>query len=226
MLVVPALLFNLASLLPDGAELLADVVASVVILLSVAAYGLKWRPAGFFAALIALSIKELAAPYVMVCVFEAWRGRRYGELASWAAGLILFACFFLWHYHMVQLHIAASDTAYKDGWLQFGGVPFVLATAGFNGILLAAPLWITAIVLPLCLLGLAAWDGDAGERVRLTVGAYLVLFLFVGKAFDVYWGAFYTPLMMIGLPFVPRALVDLGAALRWNGGAATAPTSP
>jgi hypothetical protein len=225
--VLPATLFNLASLARGGAELLADVVAGVFILLSVAAYGLRWRPAGFLAAAIALSIKELSALYVLVCVFEAWRHRRFGELVAWAAGLAFFACYFLWHYHMVQLHIAPTDTAYKDGWLQFGGVPFVLATAGFNGVLLGAPLWITAILLPLCILGLAAWDGETGDRVRFTVGAYLVLYLFVGKGFDVYWGAFYTPLMMLGLPFVPRAIADLVDALRHNGPPeATAPAFP
>ena len=227
-LVVPALLFNLTSILPNGAELLADVVAGVFILLSVAAYGARWRPAGFFAALIALALKELAAPYVVVCVFMAWRQRRYGELIAWAAGLALFACYFLWHFHMVHAHVVATDTAYRDGWLQFGGVPFVLATAGFNGMLLARPLWITAVLLPLCVLGLAAWDGHAGDRTRFTVAAYLVVYLFVGKSFDVYWGALYTPLMMLGLPFVPGAIRDLAAALRQNGSdpETTAPASP
>jgi len=153
---------------------------------------------------------------------------RYGELIAWAAGLALFACYFLWHYHMVHTHVAATDTFYRDGWLQFGGVPFVLATAGFSGMLLARPLWITAVLLPLCILGLAAWDGRAGDRIRFTVAAYLVIYLFVGKAFDVYWGALYTPLMMLGLPFVPSAIVDLAAALRWNGRPpeTTAPASP
>jgi hypothetical protein len=216
-IVVPALVFNLSSSLPDGAELLADVVAGVFILLSVAAYGLRWRPAGFFAAVIALSVKELAAPYVLVCLFEAGRHRRYGELAAWAGALALFGGYFLWHYAMVHAHIAATDTAYKDSWFHFGSVPFVLATAGFNGILLSRPLWPTALLLPLCLLGLAAWDGQDGNRARLTVAAYLILYLFVGKAFDVYWGALYTPLMMLGLPFVPSAIVDLVRALRFDG---------
>jgi hypothetical protein len=228
LLVVPALMFNMAACLHDGAELLADVVAGIFILISVAAYGMKWRPAGFLSAMLALSIKELAAPYILVCVYQAWRQRRYGELAAWAAGLAAFGGYFLWHNHMVHLHIADTDIAYRDGWLQLGGLPFVLATAGFNGLLLAKPLWITAVLLPLCVLGLAAWEGHAGDRARMTVAAYIVLYLFVGKAFDVYWGALYTPLMMLGLPFVPRAIADLATALRRNAAASppTAPASP
>lgn len=227
LLVVPALLFNLASIVPNGAELLADVVAGIFILLSAAAYGAKWRPAGFLAALLALSIKELAAPYVVICLIQAARQRRYGELVAWAAGLASFACYFLWHFDMVHAHVAATDTAYRDGWLQFGGVPFVLATAGFNGMVLHRPLWITAVLLPPCILGLAAWDGHAGDRARFTVATYVVIYLFVGKAFDVYWGAFYTPLMMLGLPFAPGAIRDLAAALRRNGSPeTTAPASP
>lgn len=226
LLAVPPVVFNLAGCLPTGAELLADVVAGVLILVSVAAYGLRARPIGFLTAVLALFIKELSAPYIVVCIIQAWRGRRYGELAAWLVALGAFSAFFLWHARMVEAHIAPGDIAYREGWLQFGGLPFVLATAGFNGVLLAAPLWITAIVAPLSILGLAAWDGPAGDRVRLTVGAYLVLFLFVGKAFDVYWGAFYTPLMMLGLPFVPRALTDLAIALRHRSPAPTVPASP
>ena len=88
------------------------------------------------------------------------------------------------------------------------------------GAFIAAPLWATAILMPLCLLGLAAWQGAGARRVALTVAAYLVAFAVVGKPFNTYWGALYTPLMMIGLAFVPAALRDLFAALRADGKAA------
>ncbi|HVZ15103.1 MAG TPA: hypothetical protein VG894_11635, partial [Bauldia sp.] len=100
------------------------------------------------------------------------------------------------------------------GWLQFGGLPFVLRTAAFNGLLAFAPEWVSAILLPLAAIGLIAWPGGEGRRVAATVTAYLVLFLFVGKAFDDYWGALYTPLLMLGLGFAPAAIRDLLATLR------------
>ena len=93
------------------------------------------------------------------------------------------------------------------------GPRFVLDTAAFNGVFITAPLWVTAILLPLALFGLLAWRGEGSARATLTVAVYLALFLFVGKRFDYYWGALYTPLLMLGLPFLPGAVRDLAGAL-------------
>jgi uncharacterized membrane protein YbhN (UPF0104 family) len=45
--------------------------------------------------------------------------------------------------------------------------------------------------------------------VLATVALYLLAFLCVGKPFNNYWGAVYTPLMAFGLAAVPAALADL-----------------
>jgi hypothetical protein len=214
MRVLPALILSLIACTTPAAAFFTEIVAGVLILASVSAYGLKRPAAGFVIALLALFIRELAAPYVIVCVALAWRDRRFVELGAWAAGLAAFAAYFAWHAAMVQAALGAGDLAYPDGWVQFGGLGFILATAKFNGAFIAAPLWATAILMPLCLLGLAAWQGAGARRVALTVAAYLVAFAVVGKPFNTYWGALYTPLMMIGLAFVPAALRDLFAALR------------
>ena len=100
------------------------------------------------------------------------------------------------------------------GWLSFGGLNFILATANFNGLMLAKPYWVTALLLPVGAFGLIAWRSPGAARAALTVGAYLCLFAIVGQPFDEYWGALYTPLMMIGLAFVPAGLRDLIAGLR------------
>jgi hypothetical protein len=214
MLVIPALIVSLLSCTAPSAAFFTEIVAGILILASVSAYGLKQPVAGFLLALLALFIRELAAPYVVVCLALAWRERRFVELAAWAVALAAFAAFFAWHAAMVQAMLGAGDLSYPDGWLQFGGVGFVLATAKFNGALLAAPLWVTAILLPLCLLGLVAWRGAGSPRVGMTVALYLAAFAIVGKPFNTYWGALYTPLMMIGLAFVPAAIRDLVASLR------------
>ncbi|HVY20903.1 MAG TPA: hypothetical protein VHA70_12625 [Bauldia sp.] len=202
-----ALGLSLLACATSAAVLFSEIVAGVLILGSVSAYGLGRHRAGIVLALAALFVRELAAPYVLVCIYFAWRDGRRSELWTWAIGLAAFAAFYAVHYAMVQAHVTSADIAYNEDWLRFGGLSFVLSAARFNGIFIALPLWVTAFVLPLCLLGLAAWRGPG--RAGITVALYLVLFAFVGKTFNDYWGALFTPLMMLGLAFAPAALRDL-----------------
>ena len=210
---VPALVLNLVACVAPDAVLFADIVAGLLIFISASAYGAKWPVLGFAAALLALFVRELAAPYVLICVFFALRERRQLETAAWLAGLAAFAAYFAWHCAMVKAQLGALDVAYPESWLQFGGPRFVLDTAAFNGVFITAPLWVTAILVPLALFGLLAWRGEGSARAGFTVAVYLALFLFVGKRFDYYWGALYTPLLMLGLPFLPGAVRDLAGAL-------------
>jgi hypothetical protein len=206
-----ALSMSLAACATPAGALFTEIVASVMILASASAYGLKRPAIGFIIGLASLFVRELAAPYVLVCIYFAWRENRRSELVAWAAGLAAFFAFFAWHYVMVKSQSAAGDFGYIDGWIQFGGVPFVLATAAFNGMMIAAPLWASAILVPLCILGLIGWRAPEGARIGVTVAVYMASFLIVGKAFNDYWGALYTPLMTIGLAFVPASLRDLVA---------------
>lgn len=85
----------------------------------------------------------------------------------------------------------------------------MLATAQGNGIFFVLPLWVTALVLPVGLLGLVAWPGPAGRRAALAVGSYLAFFFALGKPFNIYWGPLYTPFLAVGLAWAPAALADL-----------------
>lgn len=71
----------------------------------------------------------------------------------------------------------------------------------------------TALVLPLGVLGLLAWPGAMAGRALATVLAYLVFCAMVGKSFNGYWGGLFTPLLTLGLPWAPLALRDLALAL-------------
>ncbi|HVW91120.1 MAG TPA: hypothetical protein VHB74_00790 [Devosia sp.] len=206
---------SLAMVAVPGSVLMAEVPAGVLILLSASAYGLGWRRVGFIAAVLALFIRELAGPYVLVCAVLAWREGRWREVTGWMAAGLAYAGYFLWHMHMVALHVAPGDPADMSGWLQWGGAGFVLQTAQFDGVFAVAPLRVTALILPAAWLGLLAWPGAAGERIGLTVSLYLALFAVAGKPFNTYWGALYTPLLVFGLAWFPFAVADL-----WRGVAA------
>ncbi len=205
----PLLLISLAASLVPGSVLYSEYSAGMLILLSASAYGLGQRRLGFGAAVLALFIRELAAPYVLVCAALAWRDRRYGEMWGWLVALLAYAAYYFWHAQMVWAQLGPDDFAQPGGWLRFGGALFVLSTAAFNGIMTALPMWLTAVTLPLALLGLLAWPGTAGRRIALAVFAYLVLFAVFGAPLNAYWGALYTPLLTLGLPWAAPALRDL-----------------
>lgn len=207
------LMLSLAGTFAPATVLLSEMPAGVLILLSAALYGLgHWR-SGMAAGFAALLIRELAGIYILVCLYLAWRNRRWSELVAWFALLCAYGVYFAVHYSAVHLHIGPGDPAYPDGWLQFGGLGFLIATAAFNGFFMILPGWVNALLLPLALLGLSAWPGRNGAHAGLMVGAALCVFAVLGKPFNTYWGALYTPLLTMGLAWLPWAMLDLGRGL-------------
>ena len=216
---------SFGSLLAPEAAVFSEVAAGVLILVSVTAYGNGWRWLGFAAAITALFIRELAIFYVLVCVVFAIRGYRWRKFVAWGVALVAYAAYFAWHAWMVLGQLGPMDRAYGEGWVAFGGLDFVLATAGFNGLWALGPDWLAAVLVPLGLLGLWAapkWRGLA------TVVVYLTVFLVIGKPSNAYWGALYTPVLMLGLGWVAPAVAHaLQRRSSSNaGGAATAAAKP
>ena len=203
---------SLAGIAVPESVVFSEVAAGTLILVSVAAYGNGWRVAGIVAGLAALFLRELAAPYVVVCAVLALSERRWREAAAWGFGLAAYAGYFGWHWWMVTLQLGPMDRAYGEGWLQFGGLGFLLKAAGFNGLLSLAPGWVAALLLPAGLLGLAAWPKDG--RAALTVVTYVLLFAAVGKPFNGYWGALFTPVMMLGLGWAAVAVREVVVSRR------------
>jgi len=191
------------------ASICCELWAGALILISVAAYGRGRYWLGFAAAFLALWMRELSGLYVLVAIYFAWRAGRRDELVAWAIGLLVFAVYFAWHAMTAMSLVLPTDPAYKDGWLQFGGAAFVLGTAQFNGLFLLLPLWVTALVLPIAVLGFVAWQHRAAQYGLATVLAYIMLFAFFGRTANGYWGGIYAPLLMLGLPFGVVAVKDL-----------------
>lgn len=198
----------------DGEAYLAqELWAGVLITLSVCGYLLGSWPLGVSAGLAALFFRELALPYCLITAGFAVRKHCRRELIVWAIGLTAYALFLAWHFHEVMQQIRPEDRL-PGSWVQFGGTRFILATNRMNVFLFSAPRWIGAIYLPLALLGLGSWGGNAGWRLRLTVGAYLAAFAVVGQPFNEYWGLLYAPILAFGIAWAPAALVDLWRVVR------------
>lgn len=186
--------------------LFTEVWAGVLITLSIGLMGKGWTGAGVAAGVLALFMRELALPYVLAgLALAAWHGRRR-EAAGWALGLGLFVAFMFVHAANVAARLTPADQAMTEGWVRFGGMRFILATAQTNVFLMPLPLWCTALIVPPSVLGLAAWRGEAGRRVGLTAGLYLAAFSVVGAPFNFYWGFITAPLLALGLGRFPGLL--------------------
>lgn len=191
---------------------LTEVVAGTLILSSIVGYGHRNWIVGLAAALLALFIRELAAPYILLCIgFAVWQ-RNSRELVGWVLGLLAYFVYFAWHWTEVAQRLGSVERDDPGGWIRFGGIRFVIETAHFNGLFFLTPLWLTAALLPAALMGLFAWR--QGLRAALTVTVYLCTFSVIGKPFNFYWGALYAPLLMLGLPWSVPALYDALATLR------------
>jgi len=99
--------------------------------------------------------------------------------------------------------------------VQFGGIAFLLRASSVGWLMILPP-WVTAIYLPVSVLGLAGWTQPIARRVALTVGAYLAAFSIVGHFVNLYWGALYTPLLSFGAVIGGVSLYELIRAIQWQ----------
>ena len=184
------------------------------IALSLAAFGTNRGRVGVAAGLAALFLRELAAPYCLVCLGLAVYQRRRGEVAAWLVGLTAYGIYFAVHALRVLPLIGAHDVAHAQGWLRFGGVAFVISTVQMNAYLMLLPQWVTALYLPIAMLGFAGWNSGAGQRAALTAAAYTIAFGIAGHDFNQYWGSMTAPLLALGAARFPAAMRDLVATCR------------
>jgi predicted membrane channel-forming protein YqfA (hemolysin III family) len=181
----------------------------VFLTMSVSAYALGHRLPGMAAALVALFLRELTLPYCLIAAFIAARQRQRTEIVGWVIGFATYAAYMAAHFRAVTQIMPPQTTRSTLEWLQYGGIPFLLSTTQMNFLLLLLPKWLTAVYLPLALLGLSSWKGEMGTRVLLTVTAYTAGFSLVGQVVNGYWGLVDAPLLALGLLWLPAALRDL-----------------
>jgi len=186
--------------------------AGVFVALSIGAYGVGRPGWGVAMGLLAVFFRELALPYCVLAAVLAWWNNRPKELAAWTAGLAGWVLFFAWHWLEVTPLIGAEARAHHEGWVQFGGAPFVISTVQMTAYLLLLPQWVTALYFMAAMLGFAGWHTPLGERAGLTVCLFVLAFAFVGQEFNQYWGSLVAPLFCLGVVRFPASVRDLWKA--------------
>jgi hypothetical protein len=189
--------------------------AGVCLALSAVALAARRSIEGVAWAIVALAIRELAAPYcVVMTLYAAWR-RDWREVRAWMVGALVFALYYGWHAWHAMPRILPSDRVHEESWLYFGGVVFLLRVIQATGLLffLPAPVFASVIVF---LVG-AWWADRMPMHVRLAVVTYAVFFMCVGQPFDVYWGYLIAPVLALWGAYAPQGIQALLARSRAPG---------
>jgi hypothetical protein len=207
----------------DDVFIMPEVWAGVLIGLSAAAYGTERNRLGLFAALAALLLRELSAPWCLVCLVFDVRARGRRAAAPWAAGFAVYGALYVLHLSQVLPRIAPGDIAQAQGWVRFGGAGFLISTVQMNIWLLLAPQFLAAMYLTAALVGAATWSSPAGKRIAWGVVLYAVAFSIAGQAINQYWGSLTAPLFALSAAAAPAGLVRLWRAAHLGRTALTSP---
>ena len=155
----------------------------------------RWVPSlavGVAAALI----RELTLVYLVAMLGAAMASRRRPEAMGWAVGIIISVGVLALHAHAVAPLIRPGPA---NGWLDFGGPNFVLATCRANPAALMLPAAAMIVVVPSSIVGLWVWRHPAATRIALTVTAYALMFLCIGRPNNWYWGFLIAPIWLLGM---------------------------
>ncbi len=172
----------------------------------------RWWPA-LIAAAMALAVRELSLPFVLLWLAFALAGKRWREAAGVAALIALFAASMWLHYLAVEAGRLPGDPV-SQGWDAMAGYGLpLMALRRLTG-LAYLPVSISA---PLAILPLIGWIGVGGRfglfALLWFAGLFSMIALFA-RPENFYWVQLALPAYGIGFAFAPRALFDL-----WRGAA-------
>jgi len=196
------------SLLPE-VFLIHEFWAGLLITLSLGAYARGWRIFSLASGVLALFVRELTLPFTCLMMVAAYLDGHRQEALFWLLGILAFGVSLACHATVVKSLVIEGEVIQEMGWLVLGGWSFVLSTVHTHLYLLLFPGWIPAILLPLMLLGFAAWKGPVGSRMAWTVGLYVASYCCVGKPFNYLWGMMYVNYILLGMLYVPSSLYGL-----------------
>ncbi len=175
----------------------------------------RWWPSLVLAA-VALAVRELALPFLLLWLVFAAIERRKGEALAVLGVIAAFAIGMAFHAEAVSALRPPLAPA-SQGWSGLLGPQAFLAAVVRLTPLSSLPLWLAA---PLALLPLVGWIGLGGRLgwfAALWFAGFAVAMAVFSRPENFYWGAMVLPAYGAGLAFVPRAIAALLAAAREGG---------
>ncbi|WP_271079467.1 hypothetical protein [Aurantiacibacter sp. MUD61] len=172
----------------------------------------RWWIALVFAAL-ALALRELSLPFVLLWLAFALAGRRWKEAAGVTAVLALFAIGMFAHYLGVEAARLPGDPV-SPGWDAMAGPMLSLGALSKLAAIPFVPKWLEIALMILPLVGWLALGGRLGLFATLWFAGFLTAVALFARPENFYWVQLTLPVYLAGLAFAPRALADLFAATR------------
>jgi hypothetical protein len=198
-LAVLAILSGLVPVMAGDAYMMHDLWAGLLLAAGLAVWSQARWPLSLILLLLAGLIRELAFPPMLVMLAFAVGNRRWREAAGWSIGIAIFSADMIRHAVILASLTSASDPV-SQGWLGLGGLGFVQTALSWNGLVMLTTPLLTALVLPLALLGLSRGlqNGRAVRQFVVVIG-YLCGFMIIGRPDNSYWGFLILPLLGHGL---------------------------
>ncbi len=180
----------------DGAIHLNDLWSGQLIALSIAAWAAGALPLSIASGAVAVLVRELALPYLIVMGAAAVVAGHRREAWAWAGASVGVLILVVWHALFASQ--LTPDGARQDGWVTLGGWCFALRTARMNPVLMLLPNWLHAALVSFLVAGAWMWRSAPGLRVALMLTFYLSVFVVVGRPDNFYWGLLIAPILPLG----------------------------
>jgi hypothetical protein len=214
LVVVTAVVMQLGFVLtlsPGAMMLMGEAWSGSLIGLSALSYAAGRASWAVPLASVALLVRELAAPYCLVCGVSALVNRRWREGLSWGAVAVVYAGYYYIHLTQVRAFIPSSNGMQSLAWVRLDGLTFLLATVKWH-------FWLhfvnhTIVVFVFLMICAGTMSSRTPRVVRLSSVAYAVFFTVAGLPFNQYWGLVAWPTWAIacgyGAPAVWRWALDV-----------------
>lgn len=182
--------------------------AALFIVLALLSRSLRWFWPSVAFGLLACFARELALPIMAVMFAFAWYEGKKKEAFAWLGATVVFLVAYGIHMELARSATSPGDPV-SQGWLVWGGPQFVIETVRHSSALIVAPAWVTAVVIPLSVLGWLSRKSSFADRVLALLAVYFLAFLVIGRMQNTYWGTLYVVLIGAGLAFSISGLMTL-----------------
>ncbi len=194
-------------LIAPHATVMSELWIGILLALSLCAYRLQRWGLAVVIAVLALFLRELAAPYCVACALLAVSHRHWREVAAWTVGACLYGTYYAIHAVRVAQYSLPTDPGHGSSWLELGGLHSLLDKVHFSYWLIMTPWPSTVLALVLIVAGILNMRTPA--HVRWSAVSFVLFFLLAGKQFDTYWGLVAWPVWAVCCGYGAHYIVRL-----------------
>jgi hypothetical protein len=199
---------NLSQILSYEWVLVHEVIGGALIALGLALYRPERPWLSLCVILAAALIRETVVPVAILLGCFAVLDRDWRATGAWLAVGMVLATVVASHMQAVTSVLHPGDPA-SPGWDGMGGWHAYVAFIHDVSALRFLPSWVTAVIVPLALLGWATWRSRLGLVVLCAQLIFAALLMLFARPNNFYWAMLVVPTLPMGLIFAPAALAQL-----------------